>query len=145
MRSMLVGLAIVVMAIAGCATGASSPVATVSPPSTVSTTPETASPSTSKPAIVGEWVGIHDCERIVAMLGEAGLDEFLADAVYGNELIPGVDPGTTTLKDPTGPCNGAVERQHSHFFTASARWGRGTSAASRSTTARTRWRATTGS
>ena len=81
-----------------------------------------ASPSAAN-AIVGEWVGVHDCERIVAMLGDAGLDEFLGDAVYGNELIPGVDPSTATLKDPSKPCDGAVERQHSHFFTAAGEFG----------------------
>jgi len=82
-----------------------------------------AAPSpTDAPAIVGEWVGIHDCERIFSMLTDAGLDEFALEAVYGNELIPGV---TTPegLKDPANPCDGAVDRQHSHFFTAGGEFG----------------------
>ena len=89
--------------------------------------PSTAAPATTEPstgsAIVGEWVGVHECARIVTMLTDAGLEEFLGDAVYGNELIPGVDPSTTTLKDPSKPCDGAVERQHSHFFTADGAFG----------------------
>ena len=57
------------------------------------------------------------------MLTDAGLQEFLADAVYGNELVPGVDPGTATLIDQSKPCEGSVERQHSHFFTADGAFG----------------------
>ena len=130
------------LAIAGCGGGGAS---TVAPSSLVpsslapsSLAPSSLAPSSLAPAspspsaeaspssanaIVGEWVGVHDCERIVAMLGDAGLDEFLGDAVYGNELIPGVDPRTATLKDPSKPCDGAVERQHSHFFTAAGEFG----------------------
>ncbi len=57
------------------------------------------------------------------ILTDAGLEEFLGDAVYGNGLIPGVDPNTSTLKDPSNPCDGAVERQHSHFFTSDGAFG----------------------
>jgi hypothetical protein len=115
MRPMLIGLAVVVLVVGGCAAG------TASPPPTASPTPVTAYAEPSQPAIVGEWVGIHDCERIVAMLGEAGLDEFLADAVYGNELVPGVT--APEGRDPTKPCDGAVEREHSHYFTAAGEFG----------------------
>jgi hypothetical protein len=120
------------IALAGCGGGAASSVAPSSvAPSSVA--PSGGAPSSPSPsaeaspsaaaAIVGEWVGVHDCARIVAILADAGLDEFLADAVYGNGLIPGVDPGTATLKDPSKPCDGAVERQHSHFFTADGEFG----------------------
>jgi hypothetical protein len=119
-----------VMALAGCGGGGAStagPSAATSSLAPSSVAPSSASPAEASPsaanAIVGEWVGVHDCERIVAILGDAGLDEFLADAVYGNELIPGVDPGTAALEDPTKPCDGAVERQHSHFFTAAGAFG----------------------
>ena len=121
--------------------------ASVAPASVAPSTPSPsaeASPSAAN-AIVGEWVGVHDCERIVAMLGDASLDEFLADAVYGNELVPGVDPRTATLKDPSKPCDGAVERQRSHFFTAAGSKGRKTSAGSGSTRGPIRSRATTAS
>jgi hypothetical protein len=119
------------IALAGCGGGAASTAApsvatsSAAPSSAAPTGPSPsaeASPSAAS-AIVGEWVGVHDCARIVTILADAGLDEFLADAVYGNGLIPGVDPSTATLKDPSKPCDGAVERQHSHFFTAAGEFG----------------------
>ena len=73
--------------------------------------------------IVGEWVGTHDCGRIVRVLFEAGLNEFLGDAIYGNGLVPGIDPNTTTVEDPRHVCDHAVERAHSHFFTADGQFG----------------------
>ncbi len=117
----------IAIALAGCGGGAASTAApsNVAPSNAAPASPSQsaeASPSAAA-AIVGEWVGIHDCARIVTILADAGLDEFLADAVYGNGLIPGVDPGTATLKDPSKPCDGAVERQHSHFFTADGEFG----------------------
>ena len=56
------------------------------------------------------------------MLTEAGLDEFTLEQVYGNGLVPGVTT-KAELKDPTNLCNGAVERKHSHFFTADGAFG----------------------
>jgi hypothetical protein len=129
MRSVVVvGAAMVlVIAIAGCGTGtvstavpsnaavpSSTPAPSSAPPSVF------ASPS-AEPAIVGEWVATHECDRIVKMLTDAGLDEFLADAVYGNELASG-DPNGV-VADPTTVCEGAVDRQHSHFFTAAGKFG----------------------
>ena len=70
-------------------------------------------------AIVGEWVGVHDCQRIVTMLTGAGLVEFLADPL--EQLVPG-DP-TVAAGNPTTACEGAVVRTHSHFFTADGRFG----------------------
>ena len=72
---------------------------------------------------MGEWVGTHDCRRIVKILFEAGLNEFLADAIYGNGLVPGMDPNTKTVEDPRYVCDDAVERAHSHFFTADGQFG----------------------
>jgi len=79
-------------------------------------------PSAAAGAIVGEWIGIHDCERIVAMLHAAKADEFIIESVVGNGLIPGVDT-EAQLKDPAKPCTGAVQQQHSHYFTADGRFG----------------------
>ena len=112
--------------VAGCSGSSASlqPGSPSTPPSpSLSATGSTvASALPSQPAIVGEWVGVHDCERIVALLTGAGLAEFLADAVYGNGLVAG-DPQASGLKDPTHPCDGAVQRKHSHFFTASGEFG----------------------
>ena len=76
--------------------------------------------SDGAPSIVGEWVGFHDCERIVAMLTEAGLDEFILEGVY--ELVPGAT-SPDDIDDPADPCRGAVRREHSHFFTADGAFG----------------------
>ena len=57
------------------------------------------------------------------MLTDAGQTENLADAIYGNGLVPGVDPSTATVKDPAHLCDGAVQRAHSHFFTSDGRFG----------------------
>jgi hypothetical protein len=112
---------VVLVALAACGGGAESTPLPTSTPEAASPSPSaSASPAAEHP-IVGEWVAIHDCGKIVAMLKGAGLDEFLADAVYGNELVPGIDPATTELNDD--PCDGAVERQHAHFFTADGRFG----------------------
>ena len=102
----------------------SPPVGAESPADIPETVPPTASDSASAetPAIVGEWVGVHDCARIVAMLREAGLEEFVLESVYGNGLVPGVT-SEDGLKDPEEPCDGAVERKHSHFFTADGAFG----------------------
>jgi hypothetical protein len=99
------------------------PAALTPDPSVAATTPpvQSSSPSSPAPAIVGEWVGTHDCERILAILRAAGLDEFVADAVYGNGLVPGASP-EADLDDPAHPCAGAVPRAHSHVFTADGRF-----------------------
>jgi hypothetical protein len=57
-----------------------------------------------------------------SILTAARLDEFVAETVVGNELIPGLAPGAA-IKDPTHPCAGAVARKHSHFFTADGEFG----------------------
>jgi hypothetical protein len=114
---------VVLVALAACSGGAVSTPVPTSTPEVASTSPPASPSAASEHPIVGEWVAIHDCEKIVAMLTGAGLDEFLVDAVYGNELVPGVDPSTTELKDPAEPCDGAVERQHAHFFIADGRFG----------------------
>ncbi|HEV8281691.1 MAG TPA: hypothetical protein VGQ02_07540 [Candidatus Limnocylindrales bacterium] len=114
------------ISVAGCS-GSAASASAGSPSAPASLSPES-SPSTavsaspSQPAIVGEWVGVHDCERIVTMLTGAGLTEFVAEAVYGNGLVA-ADPHASGLKDQTHPCDGTVQRQHSHFFTASGEFG----------------------
>jgi hypothetical protein len=79
------------------------------------------SPAPSAFTIVGEWLALHDCQRIVPMLHDAGLDGLVPDAVVGNGLVPGVtDP---TQLDMDDPCAEAVPRSHSHFFTADGSFG----------------------
>jgi hypothetical protein len=112
----------------GCGAGAtpSSSASDAPPsPSESATRSPAASASTPEPsthAIVGEWLGVHDCERIVSMLTDAGLDEFVLEQIYGNGLVPGVD-SESDLEDPSQPCKNAVPRAHSHFFTADGFFG----------------------
>jgi len=79
-------------------------------------------PAGSNAAIVGEWVGVHDCEHIVAMLKAAKQDEFVLSELAGSGLLPGVDT-PSQIKDPAHPCVGAVQQRHSHFFTKDGQFG----------------------
>ena len=123
--------AVVVLIVAACggptpSATQSAPIASASPIVTASpSTAATGSPSAAAQAspIVGEWVGTHDCGRILKILTDSGLEEFLGDAIYGNGLVPGVDPSTTTVEDPAHVCDDAVPRAHSHFFTAGGQFG----------------------
>jgi hypothetical protein len=122
------------MTAAGCASGAIAPPAASVAPSAASSVEAASSSPASAPAagspagsaevsaIVGEWVGVHDCARILEMMHGAGLDEFALEQVWSNGLVPGVTT-EAGIKDPTKPCEGTVERKHSHFFTADGRFG----------------------
>jgi hypothetical protein len=121
-RLVLLGLVTIALATTGCGTSTTSASLSSSPPPGAESpagVPETAPPAAETPAIVGEWVGIHDCQQIVSMLTEAKLVEFLADPL--EQLVPG-DP-TVAAADPSTACEGAVQRQHSHFFTAAGEFG----------------------
>ena len=129
LRWSAVGFIVVAALVAACGTvdrsqptPSQGPTATPHASAGVTTAPAPSpSPSASVAAIVGEWVGSHDCERIRAMLHEVGLDEFIAEAIYGNGLIPGVT-SEAGIADPANPCAGAVRRAHSHVFTADGRF-----------------------
>ena len=89
---------------------------------TVRATPATETPVPTRAAIVGEWVVQQDCAKIVALLEGAGLAEFVLESTVGNGLVPGItDPAD--VADPENPCDGAVLREHSHFFTAGGLFG----------------------
>ena len=120
-RGLVVVLGVALISVA-CSTGTTSLDSSSIPPAATFAAPSEPTPQASPPAIVGEWVGVHDCQRIASMLKEAGLDEYLAEQVNGNGLIPGVDSESDTL-DPSSPCAEAVPRSHSHFFTADGRFG----------------------
>lgn len=115
-------LSAVVLAVAACGgtpTSAQPAASRSVEASTVIEPSPSPSASDETPAIVGEWVGVHDCQRIVTMLIDAELIEFLADPL--EQLVPG-DP-TVAARDPATACDGAVQREHSHFFTADGEFG----------------------
>ena len=103
-----IAIASLVLAIAAC-----------QPTAAPSTSPR-AAPSVEAASIVGEWVGVHDCDRIVTLLREGGHDEFIAEQVL--ELVPGLT-STEDLEGRADPCEGAEQREHSHFFTADGSFG----------------------
>ena len=72
--------------------------------------------------LVGTWTRETTCEELVVAFEEAGLEEFTLDHVAGNEFIPGVS-SPDDIEDPAHPCEGAVPKEHSHFFTEDGEFG----------------------
>jgi hypothetical protein len=114
----------------GCGAPTPTPAPTVaaSPRPTVegpTDTPTEAAPPTSttpQPALVGSWVGIHNCERILDILHGAGMDDQILPTIVGNGLLPGItDPAD--VADPGNACADAIELEHSHFFTPDGLFG----------------------
>jgi hypothetical protein len=88
-------------------------------------TPATAAPPTSpthSSPLVGEWQRVNKCEELVQALKQAGLEKAIPEMVAGSELVPGVVNDPNQLADKSQPCNGAVPRIHSHFFTESGQF-----------------------
>lgn len=83
-----------------------------------------ASPAEATPAdaLVGEWQRTTTCAELVQALERAGLEELALEAVAGNGFVPGVTT-PEQIADPARPCEGAVPRKHSHFFTQSGQFG----------------------
>jgi hypothetical protein len=74
------------------------------------------------PALVGTWERETRCDELVTALNEAGLDDWVLEFVAGNGFIPGVRR-PDQIGDPGDPCDGAVPRIHSHFFTEDGMFG----------------------
>lgn len=121
MRVAIVATA-VLMAMAGC--GGEEQRRTTEPTSTATETPSSskASGDIDSP-IVGDWVRIMTCEERVAALENVGLGQFAAEHVAGNELVPGISFDEPELIDPERPCEGAVPREHGHFFGSDGSFG----------------------
>jgi hypothetical protein len=75
-----------------------------------------------EPLLVGEWQRATTCAELVRALKQAGLEKFAPEAVAGNGFVPGVTTADQ-LADPARPCDGAVPRRHSHFFTDDGEFG----------------------
>ena len=95
------------------------------PPSTaaMSTQPGASAHGGTSSELVGEWTGMHDCDRIVQAFRAAGFEEAIVlENVVGNALVPEVT-SVDGLADPADPCADAVPREHGHFFTADGAFG----------------------
>jgi hypothetical protein len=77
----------------------------------------------SSDEIVGEWERETTCVELVQALRDAGMDELVDEFVAGNGFIPGVGAEDPEQIDVEQPCEGAVPRVHSHFFTADGQFG----------------------
>jgi hypothetical protein len=82
----------------------------------------TATPSPEAPAIVGVWERTQTCVELERVLTAAGLRAAVARMVAEDGWVPGVT-SPAQLADPAHPCQGAVTRKHSHFFTADGQFG----------------------
>ena len=68
--------------------------------------------------LVGTWRRVTTCEEAVQAQTEAGFEVDPA-GLAGSEWLPVVDQ----IADPAHPCEGAVPREHSHFWTEDGQFG----------------------
>ena len=88
----------------------------------VSTTPTSSSAPPTTPAIVGEWQRTQSCDELVGLLRGAGMPQAVVPMLAEDGWIPGVTK-PSQIEDPAHPCEHAVPRKHSHFFTADGHFG----------------------
>jgi len=122
MRVAIVAMAFL-LAVTGCG-GDQEPTATE--PTSSATDARSSAKATEDPIaspIVGDWKRIMTCQERVSALEKAGLGQFAAEHVAGNELVPGISFDEPELIDPERPCAGAVPREHGHFFTSDGLFG----------------------
>jgi hypothetical protein len=79
-------------------------------------------PAARADLLVGEWQRTTRCDELVRALERAGLEKLALEAVAGNGFVPGVTT-PEELANPARPCEGAVPRRHSHFFTQDGQFG----------------------
>ena len=91
-------------------------------PATVSVSPASPSPTAVEP-LVGEWARTLRCPDLVAAYGDAGLQDYVRDMVWGSFFWPQIPTIGEFVFDPKDPCRGARPRLHSHFFTATGAFG----------------------
>jgi hypothetical protein len=72
--------------------------------------------------LAGTWQRTTTCAELATALTKAGLKKFVLESVAGNGFIPGVSR-PEQIADRANPCNGAVPRKHSHFFTKKREFG----------------------
>lgn len=72
--------------------------------------------------LIGTWERVTRCREMVSALTLAGLEDWVLEFVAGNGFVPGVT-SADQVGDPAHPCEGAVPREHSHFFTREGEFG----------------------
>jgi hypothetical protein len=122
------GLAAAMLA-SGCSSQNEEPTtaATQTPRSAATQTPRSstsASPTDSSQtaALVGEWQRTQKCPELVKILTANGMQSAVLPVLAEDDWIPGVSR-TSEIENPAQPCEDAVARKHSHFFTADGAFG----------------------
>ena len=116
----LAGAVAVLVLMCGCA--AEEPDTSGGTPAAASEPSASSSEADQPSPLVGAWRRTTTCEERVQALEDAGLGSFAADHAAGEGWIPDVS-SVDQLPDPANPCQGAVQRDHEHFFTASGEFG----------------------
>ena len=78
------------------------------------------SPSEEVSPLVGEWKRVTKCQEIVRLLEANGIRSMAPQAIEGNGWVGGT---LEQLAKKENPCEGAVPREHSHFFTEFGTFG----------------------
>ena len=113
------GAALTALVIAAGACGSEA----ASPPPPNDDMPASPTPAASgAAALVGTWERENTCQEMVSALQDAGLDRWVLEFVAGNGFVPGVE-APEQIANPKDPCDGAVPREHSHFFTEDGAFG----------------------
>jgi hypothetical protein len=121
-RTILILATLALVAI-GCASKTPAPAGDgSSPTSTRFPTPAASSSEVLVSPLVGTWRRVTTCREFVQIQRQAGFEEVVLDGVAGNGFIPGITTGDQ-IADPAHPCQGAVPREHSHFFTEDGEFG----------------------
>ena len=82
-----------------------------------------AASSSSRNPVLGTWTATTTCAaQHKALMAYPGLRKYAVEMIVGNGFIPGVR-SPDKVKDRANPCNGAVPRKHSHFFTKRGAFG----------------------
>jgi hypothetical protein len=79
--------------------------------------------ATAAGSIVGEWERQTTCNELVQALRDARMVELIDEFVAGNGFVPGIGVDDPERVDVERPCEGAVPRVHSHFFTDDGDFG----------------------
>ena len=112
-------------AAAAVTAGCSSNNATSPPTGTSHTAAAAASASSAAAGLVGRWERVTTCQELVSDLGKAGLGPLAPYAWLGQTSSTGLTSFAAGSPTPTQarPCAGALDRDHSHFFSQSGQFG----------------------
>ena len=105
---------------AGCASNSST-----RPPPATSHSPASSPTGKAAVGLVGEWKRVITCQELVSDLGKAGLGPLAPYAWLGQTSSTGLTSFAAGSPTPTQarPCAGALDRDHSHFFSQSGQFG----------------------